>query len=87
MTLSSRYEGEVLEDEFAGVVGIVPLELINVMAETTGNVDDQRCIGFGTGEQLLLYGIDLWVMPWQAPLPVATHCECEKCQVSRKVSQ
>jgi hypothetical protein len=57
------------------VVGVILLELVDIVAKTAGNVHNKGCVGrgVGTGEQGLFNRVKLGVVPRQAALSVATH--------------
>lgn len=57
----------------ARVIGIELFELVDIVAETAGNVHHKRRVGINAGEERLLDGVDRGVHPRQAALPVATH--------------
>ena len=70
---------QVLQDEPARRVGVLPPELVQVVAQAAADVDDQRGIGTSVDalNEALLDRVEALVHPRRPALPVAAHVVVE----------
>lgn len=78
-------DGQVLKDEPARSIGVLPPELVQIMADAATDVDEQGSVGAGVDafDEALLNGVKASVHPCGPALPVPAHVVVELDAVGR----